>query len=141
MAEQLTITAQRCMDLYYQSFKSSSQFFDLDDFVFYTGATITDIFQQEAKQQYAELRAAKQDSVVSFPADWLLEQKLKVQRKNNKTYAVLEQPVMSFSFDNQILGLQDVLPIRPADVIFERTTQSAEWQNRLTPYTNRIFWY
>lgn len=141
MPESLPIIAQRTMDLYFQSYKSSSQFFDIDDFIFYTGATISDIYQQEAKQQYAELRALKMESVVSFPADWLLEQPLKVKRKDGEIFAELEQPVMGFSFDNQILGLQDVIPIKPRDILFERTTQSAAWQNRLTPITNRVFWY
>jgi hypothetical protein len=141
MAETLPIVAQKTMDLYYASYKSSSQFFDLDDFIFYTGTTIADIYQQEAKAQYSELRALKTESVVSFPADWLVEQRLKVQRKDNETFVILEKPIMGFSFDNQILGLQDVIPIKPKDVILERTTQSATWQNRLMPFTNRIFWY
>lgn len=141
MAEALPIIAQRTMDEYYGSYKSSSQFFDLEDFIFYTGATISDIYQQEAKQQYAELRAMKQDSVVSFPTDWLLEQPLKVQRKDNETFVKLDRPIMSFSFDNQVLGVQDVIPIRPSDILLERTTQSATWQNRLIPFTNRTFWY
>lgn len=141
MPEALPVVAQRTMDMYYMSYKSSSQFFDLDDFVFYVGATITDIYQQEAKVQYAELRAVRNESVVSFPADWLLEQRLKVVRKNNETFVELEQPVMGFSFDHQVLGVQDVLPIKPSDAIFERTTQAAAWQNRLVPYANRTFWY
>lgn len=141
MAEQLPIVAQRCMDLYYTSYKSSSQFFDLDDFVFYAGATIADIYQQEAKQQYAELRALKMESVVSFPADWLLEQRLKISRKDNETYAELTEAAMSFSWDNQVIGIQDILPVKPIDAIFERTTQDAAWQNRHLPFTNRIFWY
>jgi hypothetical protein len=141
MPEALPIIAQRTMDMYYMSYKSSSQFFDLDDFVFYVGAAITDIYQQEAKVQYAELRAVRNESVVSFPADWLLDQRLKVVRKNNETYVELEQPVMGFGFDNQVLGVQDVLPIKPIDAIFERTTQAAAWQSRLVPYTNRTFWY
>ena len=141
MPDKLPIVAQRTMDSFYQSYKSSSQFFDLDDFVFYTGATIADIYQQEAKLRYAELRALKQEDVVSFPADWLLEQQLKVTRKNNETYVELEQPVMGFSFDHQVLGIQDVLPIKPVNAIFERTSQAAAWQSRLLPYTHRTFWY
>jgi hypothetical protein len=141
MPDKLPIVAQRVMDLYYQSYKSSSQFFDLDDFVFYTGSTIADIFQQEARIKYAELRALKEESVVCFPSDWLLEQTLKVQQKNNEIWADLEQPVMAFSYDNQIIGVQEVLPVKPSGIILERTTLAAAWQGRLLPYTNRIFWY
>lgn len=141
MAEVLPIVAQRAMDLYFQSYKSSSQFFDLDDFVFYTGATIADIYRQEAQTKYTELRALKQEEVVTFPADWLLEQRLKIVRKDNETYGELTEPVFSFSWDNQVIGVQDVLPVKPIDAIFERTTQDAAYQFRHLPYTNRIFWY
>jgi hypothetical protein len=141
MAEALPIVAQRTMDQFFQSYKSSSQFFDLEDFIFYTGATIADIYRQEAQQKYAELRALKQDEVVTFPADWLLEQRLKIVRKDNETYGELSRPVMSFSWDNQVIGVQDVLPVKPIDAILERTTQDAAYQCRHVPYTNRIFWY
>lgn len=141
MAEQLPVVAQRTMDQFFQSYKSSSQFFDIDDFIFYTGATIADIYRQEAQGKYTELRALKQEEVVSFPADWMLEQRLKIARKDNETYAELVEPVMSFSWDNQVIGVQDVLPIKPIDAIFERTTQDAAWQNRHVPFTNRVFWY
>jgi hypothetical protein len=141
MPDKLPIVAQRVMDLYYQSYKSSSQFFDLDDFVFYTGSTIADIFQQEARVKYAELRALKEESVVCFPADWLLQQTLKVQRKNNEIYVDLELPVMGFSYDNQVIGIQDILPVKPKDATFERTTLAAAWQIKLAPYVNRTFWY
>jgi hypothetical protein len=129
------------MDLYYQSYKSSSQFFDLDDFIFHSGATVSDIFQQEYKAKYAELRAMKQEEVVTFPADWLLEQKLKIQRKDNETFAVLEQPIMGFSYDQQVTGIQGVEATKPRDAKLERTTQAAAWQNNLMPFTGRIFWY
>lgn len=141
MAEQLPIVAQRTMDQFFQSYKSSSQFFDIDDFIFYTGATIADIYRQEAQTKYTELRSLRQEEVVSFPADWLLEQRLKIARKDNETYAELIEPVMSFSWDNQVIGVQDILPVKPVDAIFERTTQDAAWQNRHVPFTSRIFWY
>lgn len=141
MAEKLPIVAQRTMDQFFQSYKSSSQFFDLEDFIFYTGATVADIYRQEALTKYTELRALKQEEVVSFPADWLLEQRLKIVRKDNETYVELIEPVMSFSWDNQVIGVQDILPIKPIDAIFERTTQDAAWQNRHLPFTSRIFWY
>lgn len=141
MAEQLPVVAQRTMDQFFQSYKSSSQFFDIDDFVFYTGATIADIYRQEAQAKYTELRSLKQEEVVSFPTDWLLEQRLKIARKDNETYAEFAEPVMSFSWDNQVIGVQDILPVKPSDAIFERTTQDAAWQNRHLPFTGRTFWY
>jgi len=141
MAESLPIVAQKAEDLYYQSYRSPSQFFDLEDFVFYTGTTIADIYRQEAQTKYTELRSLRQEEVVSFPADWLLEQRLKITRKDNETYVELTEPVMSFSWDNQVIGVQDILPIKPVDAIFERTTQDAAWQNRHLPFTSRIFWY
>lgn len=141
MPQPLPIIAQYTMDAYYQAYKSASQFFDLQDFIFNCGATIAAIFQDEVKLKYAELRAAKSEDVVSLPADWLLEQALKVDRKDNQTFVTLEKPVMSFSWDNQVLGVQDVLPVKPVDAKLERTTQTANWQTQYVPFTNRTFWH
>jgi hypothetical protein len=141
MPQPLPIVSQRSMDLYYQSYKSSSQFFDLDDFIFHCGSTLADIYQNEARLKYAELRQSKSDEVVSFPADWLLEQKIKVERKDNETFATLDKPVMGFSYDNQVLGVQEVVSFKPLGTKLERTTQAARWQSDLLPFTNRVFWY
>src|SRR5688500_195317 len=99
MPETLPIVAQKTMDLYYQSYKSSEQFFDLDDFISQCGATIADMYEQTVRAKYAELRAMRSEDVVSLPADWLLEQRLKVERKDNQTYATLTHGVMSFLWD------------------------------------------
>jgi hypothetical protein len=141
MPRPLPIIAQKTMDVYYGSYKSSSQFFDLNDFISHCGTTLADIYQKEFKQKYAELRSEKSEDVVSFPADWLLEQKIKVQRKDNETFAELDKPVMAFTYDNQVVGVQEVLPLKPSDAKLERTTTTALWQKSHLPYTNRIFWY
>lgn len=141
MAEPLPIVGQYAMDAYFNNFKDASQFFELSDFIFHCGATIADLYQQEAKTKYAELRQEKQEDVVGFPADWLLEQVLKVERKDGETFAKLTEPVMGFSWDNQVLGIQEVLPLKPRDANLERTTQAAAWQNKLVPFTHTIFWY
>lgn len=141
MATLLPIVSQYTMDAYYSSYKDASQFFDLKDFIFHCGATILDFYQQEYKARYAELRANKQEDVVGFPADWLLEQRLKIERKDGETFAKIEKSFMGFTYDNQSCGVQEVLPIKPRDANLERTTQAAQWQNKMIPYTGRIFWY
>lgn len=141
MAESIQIVGSRTMDMFFQSYRSQNDFFDLPDFVYYCGTTIADIFQKEYKAKYAELRAFKSDDVVGFPADWLLEQNLKVENKDGILSAVLQEPIMSFSYDNQVVGVQDVLPLKPHDVELERSTIAEKWQLKYVPTISRVFWY
>lgn len=141
MPEALPIVGQYAMDAYYTNYRSQSEFFELSDFIFHCGATLSDIFQKEYKTKYAELRANKSDDVVGFPADWLLEQILDVQEKGGEMYAELLQPVMAFSYDNQVVGVQEVSAVQPYDTILERATVAEKWQLPYTPICGRIFWY
>jgi len=141
MAKPLPIVATSAMDAYYANYKDASQFFDLSDFIFHCGATASDFYQKQYEARYAELRALKQEDVVGFPADWLLSQTLKVERKDGETFVKLTKNIMAFTYSNESVGAQDVLPVRPRDANLERTTLAASWQNKLVPFTNRIFWW
>ena len=141
MAKPLPIVAQYAQDAYFGNYKDASQFFDLSDFIFHCGAAASDFYQKQYEARYAELRALKQEDVVGFPADWLLSQTLKVERKDGETFVKLTKNIMAFTYSNESVGAQDVLPVRPRDANLERTTLAASWQNKLVPFTNRIFWW
>lgn len=141
MPEPLPIVGQYAMDAYYTNYRSQSEFFELSDFIFHCGATLSDIIQKEYKTKYAELRANKSDDVVGFPADWLLEQVVEVKEKDGEMYAELINPVMAFSYDNQVVGVQEVVSMQPKGVRLERATVAEKWQLEYGPTCERIFWY
>jgi len=142
MGLSIQLTAQASLDLFYQNYKSSSDFWTIEDFVIHCAGIVGNIYQQGYKEQYAEFRQEKRDEVISFDPATLNEQIVKVERKGSELVACLEHTVMSFPFDTQGVGLADIIPTRPLNgVILERTTSTALWQLKYVPYTNIIWWY
>jgi len=141
MAQPLPIVAQYAMDQFYQNYRSGTDFFTLPDFKFNCMATIAAAFKAEFDLKYNELRQERQDEIVSFSHDWLSEQILDVEFKSHETFAELKQHPMSFPFDKQDTGIQEVFSVQPVGTILERSNITEEWQNRYLPATNRIFWW
>lgn len=145
MPTQLKYVAQQTMDLYYQAYKVDSvDYFLLEDFIFYVGNTISQIYENYYKQLHAEYRSDKKDEIVSFDPTMLSDQILEVEieKEMGLKIAKLKQPVMAFMYDNNTIGIQDVFPIKPrGDYQFERTSQSASWQLEYLPFVNKVFFY
>lgn len=137
MATPINIVSQFAMDSFYQDYKSDSEFFDLPDFVFHTGSTLGDYYRNEFSQKYGEIRQEKSDEIVTFTDDVLIPVTLNV--KNNVSDPL--PPIMSFAYDRQNTGLQEVLVTKPDGVIIDRTNIAQIWMLRYLPVTNRIFWY
>jgi hypothetical protein len=137
MATPINIVAQYVMDSYYQDFKQESEFFDLPDFVFHSGATVADYYRQDYEKQRAEIRQEKSDEIVTFTDDVLVPVTLQV--KNNASEKL--PPILSFAYDRQNSGVQEVIVTNPDGVIVDRTNIAQIWQMRYLPKTNRIFWY
>lgn len=142
MAVPLSIVSQYAMDLYYQNYKSNSDFFVLSDFIFHCGNTVTDFYLQQYQLQYAEIRQEKKDQVVAFSADFLGEQILKIKKEGGETFAIIEKPVMSFPFDKQNIGIQEIFVTKPSGCVdLERQTINAIWDLKYQPVNNRVFWW
>lgn len=136
MAERLDKIAQYAMDAFYQNYKSDNDFFDIGDFIFHTGATVGEYLRQEFKQKYDELRADQKDEVVSFSEDWLTAATIPVS-KDGKSAPL--PPMMSFPYDSQNSGLQDVFCLVPECLEMERTILSALWRLKFVPKSNKVF--
>lgn len=136
MGNILKNTAQAAMDLYYGDYKPDDAFFTKQDFVTYCGNTVTDLILQEYRMRRQENRQEKRDEVVPFSAEWMFEEVLDV--KND--LAELSQRVMSFPYDRQGSGVQDVIAIKPRNVTMERSNVEEDWSLRYMPQTDRIFW-
>lgn len=141
MATSLQIVAQYTQDQFYQNYRSNTDFFELKDFVFHCGAAIAGAYKQEYDAHRLELRQDGREEIVSFSHDWLLEQVVPVVRKKQETFAVLTQMPMSFPFDMQDTGIQEVFSQVPFGVDLERSNITEIWQQKHYPGTNRIFWW
>jgi hypothetical protein len=142
MPSQLKYIAQDVMDLFYQEYKMDSEFWTIDDFIGHTGDTISEIYNAYYQQMYKESLAEKKQEVVMFDAGILSSQVLKIQNVGGVLSAKLEEPVMSFLYDQSSTGVQVVSITKPySDNQVERTTLQAKWQLQYLPQTNTIFFY
>lgn len=142
MPKQLKYVAQQAQDLYLQNYKTDNDFFDLNDFILYTGNTIAAMYMQFYQQEYAMLRQERKDEVITFDVGWLSEQEVSVEKEGDRLIAKLDSAVMTFPYDKSSIGLQSIFVIDPysADEL-ERTNVSMLWQLKYLPKTNRIFFY
>ncbi len=137
MPEKLKIVAQYAMDEYFGSFTNSTSFFAIEDFIFHTGASLASIYQSAYNAQYAELRQEKSESVVTFSADWLLEQQIEVKRIDGGFVGILLERPMSFPFDKQGIGIQSV---KSRGKELDRSNVTETWMYDYLPTSDKI-WY
>lgn len=140
MPTQLPIVALYAMDKFYQNYAGETDFFQIEDFVFHVGNVVAGMYQQVYKEQYAINRSDKNDEVVTFDVGWLEEQILKVERKDGRLFAAFEKPIMSFSFDNNTTGIQEVFDFS-SDKEIQRIGISEIWKFKYLPVTDDIFFY
>jgi hypothetical protein len=141
MAQKIAIVAQYAMDQYYQNYRGNTDFFELSDFVFHCGAAIAEAYLQQYEMRRQEMRQEAKEEIVSFSHDWLSEQILKVEKQQRETVAVLKQMPLSFPYDKQDTGIQDVFCLDPPGTDLERSNITEVWQQAYYPFTNRIFWW
>lgn len=140
MSEILRYSAQSAMDMFYGDYKSSEQFFDIEDFVRYCGMTVSDLLLQEYRVMRAENRSDKMEEIIPFSAEWLAEEVVDVEDKEGELLGVLSKRVMSFPFDPVCTGFQDVTALKPKKVYLERGAIDEEWSYSYLPATNRMWW-
>ena len=128
------------MDQYYTNYKSATDFFTLEDFIFNCGAVLEQFYLEAYAIERATIRQDKQDEVVSFSHDWLIEKILDVKPVDGVLTAMMDFGILSFPYDAQNTGLQEVLPSGIGGIELERSNLTEIWQYKLLPRTNRIFW-
>lgn len=142
MPQQLKYVAQLAMDNFYQAYKGETDFWELDDFITMCGNAIAATYLTFYQQQYAGLRQEKKEEVVSFDAGWLMEQDVDVKAEGRQFFAMLDSPVMTFPYDQNSIGIQNVFVIDPyIEDECERTSYSSLWHLKYLPKTNKVFFY
>ena len=138
MPKQLKYIAQQCLDLFYQNYKSDIEFWVLDDAISFAGNAAAGLYQEFYQQEYAMLRSEVKDSVIQFDTGWLDEQILPVKAVDGLFIADLKYPVMTFPYDRQQIGIQNVI-YKQQDL--DRISYSAAYQLKYLPVTPNMFFY
>lgn len=149
MATELKYVAQQAMDNFYQSYVEDTNFFTIDDFISYTGNTVSAFYTQMWKDKYAELRQEKKDEMVTFDTAILGQQIIKVPKESlfKRSFKVkLDEKIMSFPYDQNNCGFQAVFYKKKDDCEdFEnravRTTVLQKNSVSKTPICDRVFFY
>jgi hypothetical protein len=142
MATKLNIAAQYAMDSFLKTYRVTTDFVDLQDFIFHAAASAAAIYQALYEREYAKQRAdGEKDSVVAFSNDFLSSQVLKVENKDGEVFATLKEGIFSFAYDQSQVGCQNVFCFTPKPQYeIERSDVDELWQLQYLPFTNRNFW-
>lgn len=133
--------ADHTMNIYYADFAAGSSFFDIDDFISYTGMAYADLLGQEYQIMYNQMRQDGEANIVEFSHDWLKQEVLKRQKGDEGFFIELSQGVMSFPYDRKDVGIQNIFPTKQGfknELI--RSSISEIWQDIYLPISNKIFW-
>lgn len=141
MATPLKIVGQHVIDLFYQDYKSTSQFWDIEDGIYFAGVAYGDLLGQEYMQVYKGMQANGEEGIVQFSHDWLQTEDLKLKEGDDGPYVELTNLPMSFPYDKQDVGIQNIFVTGSkfsGEIV--RSTIASIWQDRYLPNTTVIFW-
>lgn len=142
MGVPIDIVGQYAMDRYFNQYKASSEFLDIQDFIDGCGYAWGSVVQQMYLALYAELKNEKTDSLVSFDPLILSEQVLEVKKEGGNMFAKFTDTPMSFGYSDQSVGVQLVTIVEPSNSFGEevdRYSQQSAWQMKYMPFVNKIF--
>lgn len=129
--------ATLAQDDYNQNYADNTSFFLLEDFLIRAGNIAADFYMQMYLQLKAELRQEKRDEVVAFDPSVLVEQIVKLEKKEDDWIGKVDTPVMSFPYDEQSSGFQNVFDKNGDEI--ERSNINQTWQYKYMPTTCRKF--
>ena len=142
MASKLNIVAQYAQDAFLQTYRVTTDFFDINDFIFHCAAAGAAFYQQLYEKEYARMRQDGQSGeVVAFSNDFLSTQIVSVKNTEGRWIAKLTEDVFSFAYDQSNVGVQNVFCVVPGPQYeLERSDIDEFWQLKYLPITDRIFW-
>lgn len=141
MATPLKIVGQHVIDLFYQDYKSTSQFWDVEDGAYFAGVAYGDLLGQEYMLEYKNMQAIREEGIVQFSHDWLLTEDLKLQKGDDGPYVELSALPMSFPYDKQDVGIQNIFVTGTkfnGEIV--RSSIASFWQDKYLPNTTTVFW-
>ncbi len=129
------------MNLYFEDYANGAEFFDIDDFVQYTGMAYADLLGQEYIGMYNQMRQDGDNSVIEFSHDWLKTEVVKREKDNEGYFVNLLEPIMSFPYDKRDVGLQNIFPVGTqfkGELI--RSSISESWLDEYIPLSCKVYW-
>lgn len=135
--------AQHLMDLYYQQYKSATDFFELIHFKFLASAAYGKILQDEYKLSYDRNRAEEGIGSATLNPEWFIPEDVEIVMSDiGDREAKLKQPFFTFRFDKQFSGIQEVTPMSPNKCgEFIRLGIDEKWKLKMDIVTDVVFWY
>jgi hypothetical protein len=137
------ILAQHIMDLYYQSFKSDDEFFELLHFEYLAGVAYAKLLQNEYENNYKLNLHEEGYGYVTLSQDWLRAEEHKIKKDADGRYFIqLDMAPFSFLYDSQNSSIQDVIPLgQNSQKEFIRMGSQERWKIKASRGTRIIFWY
>lgn len=138
----LIITAQNCMDLYYQQFKSDEDFFEDYHFKYLCGVAYAKILQDEYEKSYKLNLMEKGIGMASINPQWFVAEEIELKASDIGDKEIqLKACPFTFRFDMQSSGIQGLYPLNGTCGDFIRINVDDKWKLKTVPTTNIVWWY
>lgn len=125
----ISIVGQHAMDAFLQQYRGNADFWDIDDFIQFSGMAFGKIMKEAYKALKDEMRADREDGYVEFSTDWNVEVTIDVKSDAKGPFADLPNKFMSFPFDIWSTGIQHVYPDQNSGCgEFLKTSLSSVWE-------------
>lgn len=137
----ISIVAQNLMDLYYQSFKSDEDFFELYHFEYLVSVAYAKLLQLDFEKAWKLNYQVEGIGYISVPSDWVKEVELQVKKDGSSKYVELPDQPFVFLYDNQNSGIQTVRPIGFSECNeFIRSAINQSWKLCRMPDVGIVYW-
>lgn len=140
----LAVIAQNTMDLYYQQFKSTEDFFELSHFEYLNSIAYAAVLQEEYEKSYKMSLIERGIGMGEVNTLWLLQEEIEIKKSDSKIAryeAEFKQIPFSFKYDRSDSGVQEIIPLNGQCDSFIKMSVAERWKLKLLPYSNEIFWY
>lgn len=142
MKEQLSISmvGQMTMDLFYKNYKTSTDFFELEHFIFCNRAVYGKLIETESDKSRQLMKAETGYFCIDLSQDWLITEEIDVKKVGKWDVAILTQMPFPFPYDKMTYAVQSINS-EECSGDFVRISPDDLWTIKHLPKTNKIFFY
>lgn len=131
------------MDLYYQTYKSEEDFFDIEHFIYLAGISYASFLQSEYERSYKQNLAENGIGSAFLNPDWFILEEIEIKPGDNLAphIAELKHPVFQFNFDTQNNGIKEIMPLNGTCNEFVRIGFDERYKLKLLPPSPEVYWF
>ncbi len=145
MKEQLSVSmvGQMTMDLFYKNYKASTDFFELEHFIFCNRAVFGKLIETEADKTRQLSKAETGYFSIDLSQDWLVTEKVSVKKIGRWDVGVLSQMPFPFPFDKMSYAVQTIESgdNKCSGKDFVRISPDDLWTLTHLPKTQKVFFH